>query len=179
MTGISLSLKNLWGCIPDTMRVTQHQNLSYKLALINKLLKPQIVIIDGIYALDNHGPMFGNVLKPDILIVSNNAVAADMIGTNIMGFSHQQIPHIVTSAKYNNDPLDLSNIVLNQDWTIYKRRFRVRKTIIDILLNIPFNNKYLAKLIFDSPFTSVIRKIINIVRSTDEKIVVNDIYDRR
>ncbi|MCK4722583.1 MAG: DUF362 domain-containing protein, partial [Dehalococcoidia bacterium] len=56
MTTVTLSLKNSWGCVPDTMRCLHHQNLAYKLALIARLLKPKIVVIDGTYALDNHGP---------------------------------------------------------------------------------------------------------------------------
>lgn len=36
MTTITLSIKNLWGCYPDTMRSLHHKHLSHKLALIAK-----------------------------------------------------------------------------------------------------------------------------------------------
>ena len=34
MTGVTLSIKNLWGCYPDTMRRMHHKHLRYKLALL-------------------------------------------------------------------------------------------------------------------------------------------------
>ena len=38
MTSVTLSMKNLWGCNPDTMRCLHHKNLNEKLALITKVL---------------------------------------------------------------------------------------------------------------------------------------------
>lgn len=34
MAGVTLSIKSLWGCYPDTMRCMHHKHLSYKLALL-------------------------------------------------------------------------------------------------------------------------------------------------
>ena len=34
MTEVTLSIKNLWGCYPDTMRCLHHQNFNYKLHLL-------------------------------------------------------------------------------------------------------------------------------------------------
>lgn len=63
MTKVTLSIKNLWGCYPDTMRCLHHKYLSRKLALITRTLNPKIALIDGTYALDGHGPMYGEAVK--------------------------------------------------------------------------------------------------------------------
>lgn len=99
MTGVTLSIKNLWGCYPDTMRCLHHKHLSYKLALITKLLKPKIAVIDGTYSLDNHGPMYGKAKKTNLLISSNNPVVADSLGAEIMGIELKRIHHILIAEK--------------------------------------------------------------------------------
>jgi uncharacterized protein (DUF362 family) len=85
MTGVTLSMKNLRGCYPDTMRCLHNQNFNYKIGLITKLLDPKMVVIGGIYALDGHGPMYGEPVKTNLSLTANNPVVADALGANIMG----------------------------------------------------------------------------------------------
>jgi uncharacterized protein (DUF362 family) len=59
VTTASLGMKNLWGCYPDTMRCLHHQNLEYKLTLLAKVINPKITLIDGLFGLNDHGPMYG------------------------------------------------------------------------------------------------------------------------
>ena len=94
MTKVTLSIKNLWGCYPDTMRCLHHQNLSHKLTLIAKTLNPRLVIVDGIYALDGHGPMYGTAKETNLLISSDNPVVADSLGTAVMGISIKDVENI-------------------------------------------------------------------------------------
>lgn len=101
LTGVSLSIKNLWGCVPDTMRVLHHKNLDRKLSLISRLLNPRIAVIDGIYGLNGHGPMFGSPIKMDLVLISNNVVVADAIGAMIMGVSLRRAKHIIVGERGN------------------------------------------------------------------------------
>ena len=59
MTTITLSMKNLWGCYPDTMRCLHHTDLARKLALLTKVINPRLVVVDGTYGLDGHGQCAG------------------------------------------------------------------------------------------------------------------------
>jgi uncharacterized protein (DUF362 family) len=159
MTTVSLGIKNLWGCYPDTMRCLHHENLSRKLALMVKLLDPKIILVDGTYALTGHGPMYGTAQKTDLLITSDNVVVSDSVGAEVMGLSPKNIKHIVVAEKEGLGKTDLKNVKINDNWSSFKMQFYIDKTFIDVLAEIPFHNEILAKIIIDSPFSPMINKI--------------------
>ncbi len=113
MTTVSISLKNSWGCVPDTMRCLHHQNLSHKLALIASLLKPKLIVVDGTYALDKHGPMYGEPVKTGLVLMSDNTVAVDAIGARLMGFSPEKIRHLTVAQRAGLGSLNPGDVELN------------------------------------------------------------------
>lgn len=177
-TIVSLSMKNLWGCYPDTMRCLHHKYLSRKLTLLTKVLNPEIVLIDGSYALNGHGPMYGEAVKADLLIAANNPVVADTLGTKIMGIPVSKIDHIMIAEKEGLGITNLDAVQFNDDWKKFQMQFQVNRTIIDRLSMIPFNSEYMAKLVMDSPVKPIIYGIVQKLRNNDEKLV-NDQVTRR
>jgi len=175
MTTVTLSMKNLWGCYPDTMRCMHHKNLNRKLALITRSLNPKIVLIDGIYALDGHGPMYGEAVKADLLITANNPVVADSLGTAVMGIPLSKVEHILIAEKERLGTTALSQVVINEDWRKYGMQFNVNKTIIDRLSWILFNSEICAKIVMDSPMKPIIYNIATKLRNRDEECVNDDI----
>lgn len=131
MTGVSLGLKNLWGCYPDTMRCLCHANLDRKLTLMAKTLKPKITVIDGLFGLNNHGPMFGDPVKMGIALMSDNVVVSDALGASIMGVPLEKAKHITIAEREGIGTTNLDDVDVNAGWTRYKRQFQLRKTMID------------------------------------------------
>jgi uncharacterized protein (DUF362 family) len=171
MTTISLSMKNLWGCYPDTMRCLHHKYLGRKLALLTKVIKPKIVVIDGTYALDGHGPMYGEAVKADLLIAANNPVVADTFGSAIMGIPVSQVEHIMIAEKEGLGTTNLDAVQFNDDWKKYQMQFQINKTIIDRLSTILFNSECMAKLVMESPATPIIYGVATKLRNKDEELV--------
>ena len=178
MTGVTLSIKNLWGCHPDTMRCLQHQNFGYKITLITKLLDPKIVVIDGIYALDGHGPMYGEQVKMNLILTANNPVVADALGAEIMGIPLKKAKHIVIAEREGIGIANLREVKINNDWEQFKRQFQIRKTLLDRTSWLLFNSDALAKLVISSPFTPLIYKVAGMLRTSGEKEVSNQIKRR-
>jgi len=179
MTGVSLGIKNLWGCYPDTMRCLCHQNLDRKLALIARLLDPKITVIDGLHALDGHGPMFGELKKTDLILTSDNTVVADSLGANIMSVPLEKAKHILAAEKEGIGTTRLENVKVNTDWTQYRSRFHIRKTLIDRMSSLLFNSHMVSKLVMDSPFTSLIYGVAGSLRSPEEKVLASQLGRHR
>jgi len=175
MTGITLSIKNLWGCHPDTMRCLEHQNLSYKLALITRTLKPRIVIIDGTYGLDGHGPMFGEAKKLDLIMVADNPVVADSLGAALMGIPLRLAGHILVAEKAGLGSTSLEQVDINDNWEQYKMQFSVKKTPVDMLSRLLFSSDALARLVMSSPLTPLIYKVAAVLRTSKEKEVASQL----
>ena len=169
MTSVTISMKNLWGCYPDPMRCLYHDNLDRKLALLTKLWQPSICVVDGIYALDGHGPMFGTPVNLNLLAVVNNPVVADALGARIMGFKPRTIDHIRVAEEFGLGSTSPEDVMLNIDWKSLRHSFSFGRTILDYLSLLPFHSGLLAKVIFQSPVTSVIRKVVEIIRTPEEK----------
>jgi uncharacterized protein (DUF362 family) len=178
MTTVTLSMKNLWGCYPDTMRCLHHKNLSRKLTLITKSLNPQLILVDGTYALDGHGPMHGTAIQSNLILSANNPVVADSLGSAIMGIPLSRVDHITMAEKEGLGITDLSKVIMNGDWDKYAMKFTVNKTIIDNLSWILFNSETCAKLVIDSPLKPLIYGIATKLRDGDEKQVSEDIKKR-
>jgi len=178
MTTITLSMKNLWGCYPDTMRCLHHKYLSRKLTLLTKVIKPKIVLIDGTYALNGHGPMYGEAVKADLLIAANNPVVADAFGSTIMGIPASKVEHIMFAEKEGLGTTDLEAVQFNDDWKKYQLQFQVNKTLIDGLSTILFNSECMAKLVMDSPMKPIIYGVASKLRNKNEQNVVDELEGR-
>lgn len=174
MTHVTLSMKNLWGCYPDTMRGLYHKNLSEKLTLITKVLNPKLVVMDGVYALDGHGPMYGEPKKLDLILSSNNPVVIDSLGANIMGIPVEKAEHVIVAEKDGIGTTNLNNVTINDDWTKFKMQFSVNKTVIDSLSTLLFKSETIAKLVMNSPVTPLIYGCAKFLRNPKEKEVVNE-----
>ena len=175
MTTVTLSMKNLWGCYPDTMRCLHHKYLSRKLTLITKSLNPKLILIDGTFALDGHGPMYGTAIKTNLILSANNPVVADALGSAVMGIPLSKVEHILFAEKEGLGISDLSKVTINDDWKQYVRKFEVNKTVIDTLSWILFNSETCAKCVMDSPMTPLIYKVGTKLRNKDEQKVSDQI----
>lgn len=175
MTGVTLSIKNLWGCNPDTMRCLDHKHLDYRLALLTKTLNPNLVIVDGTYALDNHGPMYGEAKKTDLVLTSDNAVLADSLGAAIMGIPLRKASHILLAHREGLGPIDLLDSGVLDDWRDLKMTFSVKKTALDRLSTLLFRNDVLARVVMDSRLTPYIHRIAGHLRTSRENEVYRDL----
>lgn len=178
MTELTLSIKNLWGCYPDTMRCLHHKHLAYKLALLTKLLGPRLVIIDGIYALDGHGPMYGTPRKTNLLIAANNPVVADSLGAHIMGIPLLKVRHILLAEREGLGTTDLDKVTMNTRLEPFQMQFSVDKTFIDNLSVPLFNSEIIAKLVMDSPLKSLTYTAAKFLRNSDEHEVARQMKNQ-
>jgi hypothetical protein len=115
--------------------------------------------------------MYGEAIRTNMFLVSDNMVAADAVSTRIMGFCPEEVKHVVVAEKARLGSTKLEDIELNQDWQAYRRQFRIKRTLIDRLARIPDSNRMVAKLMFESPLRPLIYKIVRVVRTPQEKAI--------
>lgn len=88
-------VKNLFGCIPGGKKQVYHAEANKKEDFANLLLdiwlnvNPGLTIMDGIEGMDGNGPSNGNIVKPGLIIASDNAIALDLVAEKIIGFDGQ------------------------------------------------------------------------------------------
>lgn len=169
VTGVSLSLKNLWGCHPNTYRLFDHSNLSERLALIAKTINLRFSIVDAIYGLNRRGPMEGDVINVGAILVGNNPVGTDAVATRLMGFDPKKIKHIVIASKAGLGAFDKESIDVIDDLSPFQQQFYLEPTVVDNLGALLFKSSILTKIVCDSPITSTIYKVMG--RTYHKKIL--------
>ncbi len=92
MTLVTLGLKNLFGLVSfrDRKRFHRGIDLSYALIDIAKVVRPQLNLIDGIVAMEGMGAHSGTPRHLGVLIASQDIVAAEIVGTQVMGFDPKE-----------------------------------------------------------------------------------------
>lgn len=88
MALVTLCIKNQLGYVPFRQRKQFHRgvDLSYALVDIAKVVKPDLNLIDAIIASEGMGAHGGTTRRMGILVASRDMLAADIVGTRLMGF---------------------------------------------------------------------------------------------
>jgi uncharacterized protein (DUF362 family) len=92
---ITCALKNMFGCIPDPLRIIYHKNIHKAIADINSLyFDKTFVVLDGIRGMEGQGPLFGKPVDMNIVGFCDNSLMNDIICAQIMGFAPSEVKHI-------------------------------------------------------------------------------------
>ncbi len=94
ITGISCALKNQFGCNPLWKKNIYHSRLNESIVALNKLMKPDLVLVDGLIV---SGAPVGGVEPPrkmGLIISGLNPLTVDYVVAQIMGFKPLNIGHI-------------------------------------------------------------------------------------
>lgn len=129
--GVTLSLKNSVGVPPtrfygDTYKEQFHYwGLREVIVDINKIRKPDFVIIDGIIGGEGDGPLRVRPVHSNIVLAGDDPVAVDMVALDFMGFTLDEVRHVKLAAEEGLGIADLSKIKINgADLSQMKMKFQ-------------------------------------------------------
>ncbi len=108
---VSLSIKNLQGAIPPLEKYMSHFfGLWQNLVNIHYLVKPKLVIVDGLTAQEDFGPVYGSPKPMNLLVGGTNAVAVDATTMRIMGFDPLLSPPVMVAYMQGLGPIEPEKI---------------------------------------------------------------------
>jgi uncharacterized protein (DUF362 family) len=117
-TNITCALKNMKGCIPNSEKRKFHtMGLHKPIAYLNKLIKQNLIIIDGING-DLNFEEGGNPVQMNRIIVGKAPVLIDTFAAHLIGFSIEEVLYIAMAESIGAGTTDLENadiIELNKD----------------------------------------------------------------
>lgn len=163
MTGISLAFKNLWGCLPDNMRLKNHYMFDYIISKIAQSLKFKYAFLDGEYGLNENGPMTGKPVELDWFVASNSMGAFDYIITQMMGISWKKIRHLRVAFDYGYIPSD-NEIIIDGDPKGLKKEFNLKRNLWNYPAFLAFRSKKLTYFFYLSKWANILHKAMYLVR---------------
>jgi hypothetical protein len=109
MTMVTLSLKNLQGLLDEKGRYFAHRDdLDQHMVDINKIRLPDLVVLDGLIAMEGMGAgEGGNPVEMGLIMASHDPVALDCIASQCMGIENPLL--VGTTRIANHDGLGCGN----------------------------------------------------------------------
>lgn len=125
LTTITCAMKNLKGVLPGQDKQLSHvRGIHQAIVDINKIVRSDLVIVDGLLAMEGMGPTFGGVVDMGVLTAGTNAIAVDSVCAEIMGMDPLHVPHL--KLAYQDFSFDPSAIeVVGTSVKEVQRRFKV------------------------------------------------------
>ena len=151
-TLVSMSIKNQWGCIQEpSERLKLHPYFAEVMYELNRRLPRAHSVMDGKYGLNRSGPMLGDPVEFNWLLVSNDLVAADRVGCRLMQIDERTVKYL-NYFQSQGWWSEFSDIRLRADWERFRKvQFYLRRQWTDLPGLMCFNSSFLAWLGYRSP----------------------------
>jgi uncharacterized protein (DUF362 family) len=104
-SGVTLSLKNMFGVVPGVKygwpkNILHWKGIEQSIVDICATVPIHFVIADGIVAMEGNGPLAGSPRPLGKLVLADDPVAADATCARLMGLHPERVPHIAETAKF-------------------------------------------------------------------------------
>lgn len=105
LMAFTCAMKNLFGVIPGLNKSRMHMTLrqpdQFALMLddLNRLLPPQLIIADGITAMQGRGPANGDPYHLWLLFASFNPFALDWVVSQVIGYPPRKLAALVAASR--------------------------------------------------------------------------------
>jgi uncharacterized protein (DUF362 family) len=150
-TKISVAIKNQWGVIQDpAARLQLHPYFKEVIYQVNRLMPKSLAIVDGRFGLTRSGPLRGNAVELDWLMVSDSILHTDMLVADLMGFDPRRIRYLRHFMK-REGVRSWQEAVVSEDPERYRSvRFELRREWTDYPGVFTFNSRLLAYVGYES-----------------------------
>jgi uncharacterized protein (DUF362 family) len=157
-TVISVAIKNQWGLIRiPAERLRLHPYFKEVVYALNRIHPRTIAVIDGKYGLTRSGPMLGDPLPLNWLMVSDDVVTADCIVAQLLGFHPSEVPYLkwILRQRGAQEP------VTNTNWLPFATEpFYLKRAWTDYPGLWAFHSRALAWLAYESSLSGPLHKLL-------------------
>jgi uncharacterized protein (DUF362 family) len=103
--GVTLSLKNCFGCVPGRVygwpkNALHWAGLEQSILDVAAAVRPDYAIVDGIVGMEGNGPIQGTPVAANVLVFGDDPVATDTISARVMGFDPEKITYLAEAARF-------------------------------------------------------------------------------
>ena len=113
---LTCALKNQYGCNPYWRKTIYHKRLDDAIVDLNKAFKPNLIVVDGIVAMDGRkGPTDGVPRRMNTLIIGRDSVAVDHFVAKLIGINPKKVRYIVEAERRGLGTTKYKTVGINPD----------------------------------------------------------------
>ena len=161
-TIVSLALKNQWGLIQDpALRLKLHPFFKEVICEINKLLPRALAVVDGKFGLNRNGPLRGDPVLLNWILISNDLFVTDLVVSDLMGFDWRKIPYL--RYAFEREAIkSLEGVGFNRDYGDFKKdKFLLKRDWTDYPGLLTFNSRLLAYIGYESVLARPLHRLLS------------------
>jgi Uncharacterized conserved protein len=103
--GLTLSLKNCFGCVPGRVygwpkNALHWAGIEQSILDVAAAVRPDYAIVDGIVGMEGNGPISGTPIAANVLVFGDDPVATDVIGARVMGFDPEKVAYLAEASRF-------------------------------------------------------------------------------
>ncbi len=91
--GVTCAMKNIFGAISKPRKYTYHDNIVNVIVAANKIVKSDLVVVDGLIVRGSCPRRLG------IVMASDNPLTNDFVAARLMSFNPKKVPYLSLAAK--------------------------------------------------------------------------------
>ncbi len=103
--GVTCAMKNIFGSISKPRKYTYHNNIVNVIVAANKIIKSDIVVVDGLICRGSCPKKLG------VIMASDNPLTNDFVAAKIMSFNPKKVPYLTLAAKEKVGEAENINII--------------------------------------------------------------------
>lgn len=124
LTTVTLGMKNLKGVLPGAEKQKSHiYGIHQSIVDINKTVKSDLIVVDGIVAMEGMGPTFGDPVELGVVVAGKNVVDVDRVCCELMGVDPLHVEHLRLAVEEGLGSSDVE--VVGEDLESIKRKFKI------------------------------------------------------
>jgi uncharacterized protein (DUF362 family) len=142
---MTLSCKNYMGAFIGTQKRCMHDNLPANIVRLAEIIKTDLIIVDGLIAMEGRGPGDGTPKKVGVILSGHNTFIMDALVSKLMGLDYKEIPFLKIAIEKGH--ISKEDLKLIENTEIIAKFKPGEKTFFDrILLNNTFINIRFSKI---------------------------------
>lgn len=91
--GVTCAMKNIFGSISKPRKYTYHDNIMNVIVGANKIVKSDIILVDGLIVRGSCPKKLG------VIMAGDNPLSTDFVAAKIMSFNPKKVPYLKLAAK--------------------------------------------------------------------------------
>ena len=121
---VTLSIKNLFGVPQRRKKSKLHGQLGEILPYLAKVIRSDLIVVDGIVAMEGNGPLIGTPRELGVVVAGVNPASVDAVCSCMMGFDPREIGYLDAANAMGLGEIDIDGIeVVGDGWERFACEF--------------------------------------------------------
>lgn len=111
--GMSAAMKNLMGCVVGLDKQKIHRNLSANILNLNRLIEPDLHIVDAIIAMEGTGPSRGKPVAVNTILTATDGLLVDLVAARLAGMREHEVGYLRLARQRGDITKGLESVVVS------------------------------------------------------------------